>query len=227
MVHRRSRKSMSAPPGLSGCVNNELDNMQLQLSNLQRQVDVLSRVLLFVDIDKLSQTVKLHCIADLDPDEEDASAEYDLEGVFDLSEGDARSLELVQSHPCVHTTSSQTESDFDITALQIRVSECEAEVQRVTCLAEELGDVQSKIDELDARDPLQKLDLIVEAINDNTNAKVGDFTDRLQDVMENLGTLSKSEASILSRLAALEISIGMPCEGVVQDSKKKKRSEKK
>ena len=94
-------------------------------------------------------------------------------------------------------------------------------------LQAELGDVQSKIKELDTRDPLQKLDLVVEAINDNTNAKVGDFSDRLQHVVENLDALSKSEASMLSRLAALEISIGMPCEGVVQEGKKKKRPEKK
>ena len=262
MVHRRSKK-LRLPPGLSLPSSQDAAMLRMQVENLQRQVDLLSKVFLFIDLDELSTMVATHCIADdeeLPPGQSAIELEYnEAFWLHPLSPAcEEPILQVRATDTCTFTdvTKSANEDADTLDSmsccriLEGKVEHLEGEVKMLSdscsgmslaiqskvkqeiddlssSLQAKLEDVQSEVDELDARDPLQKLNLIVEAINDNTNAKIGDFTDRLQEVMENLGTLSKSEASMLSRLAALEISIGMPCEGVVQESKKKKRPEKK
>jgi hypothetical protein len=84
MVHRRSNK-LKPPPGLElpHFSAHEMEMVKAQVGELQNQVDVLSKVFLFVDVEQLCRKVEVHSICDgsharMIPSE----VEHDFEDVF-------------------------------------------------------------------------------------------------------------------------------------------------
>jgi hypothetical protein len=84
MVHRRSNKFKSTPGlELQQCSAHEMEMVKAQVCELQDQVDVLSKVLLFVDVEQLCRKVEVHSMCDGSPPRMlPSGVEHDFEDVF-------------------------------------------------------------------------------------------------------------------------------------------------
>ncbi len=84
MVHRR-RQKLQAPPGLDEpyAPQHELTTLQRQVGALQEQVDLLSKIFVFIDVEALCTKLKVFSLDDgFGPPVTSSSIEFHFEDAF-------------------------------------------------------------------------------------------------------------------------------------------------
>jgi len=205
----------------------------LELHNFEDRLTRIEKICCFVDIDALSAAA--NAMAGVDPC---LTHKLAPRGV----ESDACPRFSIASHDDTEvmydsgwtSVASQVSSELEEHAkdpyspdpgLESLRSQMENSMSK---LQDEILQMSSRVDEVQDHSESLDLNLIVEAINDNTNSKIDGFSVCLQDVQHNQSKVDSKVESHAARIDAIEAALGLllepPGSKAAPSSPKKKKA---